>query len=137
MRDPRVAARRLVLEVWNGEREESAHELIADVCPGLDGRGPDAVLAWHRDRRASFPDLRYHVVDVVVDADRAAVRWRATGTQRGQFGPVPATGRPVDYSGATFLRFDDAGRIADVWSVNELFQVLEQLGVRFAPPDSD
>jgi hypothetical protein len=47
---------------------------------------------------------------------------------------VPATGRRVEYAGATFLRFDAAGRIDDVWSVNELFGVLEQLGVRFTPP---
>ncbi|MFD0786058.1 ester cyclase, partial [Micromonospora azadirachtae] len=59
---------------------------------------------------------------------------RAAGTQVGPFGPVPPTGRVVSYSGATFLRFDASGRIADVWSVNELFQVLQQLGVEMIPP---
>jgi len=134
MCDAERVARRFVADVWNGEREPAAYELIADGCPGLDGSGPDAVLAWHADRRASFPDLRYAIVDVVAAADRAAVRWRAAGTQRGPFGPVPATGRRVEYSGATFLRLDADGKIADVWSVNELFGVLEQLGVRFTPP---
>jgi hypothetical protein len=40
----------------------------------------------------------------------------------------------VSYSGASFLRFDETGRIVDVWSVNELFQVLQQLGVEMLPP---
>ena len=126
--------RRFVADVWNAGHEQSAYELVAPACPGLGGTGPDAVLAWHRERRASFPDLRYKVTDLVVAGPRAAVRWRAAGTQTGQFGPVPPTGRVVSYSGATFLRFDADGRIADAWSVNELFQVLQQLGVEMLPP---
>ncbi len=127
-------ARRFVQDVWNAGREESAHELIAGTCPGLGGAGPDAVLAWHRDRRASFPDLRYKITEIVAAERGAAIRWRAAGTQTGPFGPVPATGRTVTYSGATFLRLDDDGRITDAWSVNELLQVLQQLGVEMLPP---
>lgn len=134
MIDHAAAARRFIADVWNGEREESAYDLIADECPGLSGAGPDATLAWHRDRRAAFPDQRYEIVDVVAGDDRVAVRWRAAGTQLGQFGPVAPTGRPVHYSGATFLRFDSVGKIVEGWSVNELFQVLQQLGVEMVPP---
>jgi predicted ester cyclase len=134
MGDNAAAARRFVEDVWNGAREDSAHELIAPGCPGLDGTGPDAVLAWHRDRRASFPDQHYEIVDLVADGDLVALRWQGSGTQHGRFGPVPPTGRRVAYAGATFLTFDAAGRIADVWSVNELFQVLQQLGVTVTPP---
>ncbi|WP_089009773.1 ester cyclase [Micromonospora viridifaciens] len=134
MTDVEAAARRFIADVWNATREETAYELVAEDCPGLGGTGPAATLAWHRDRRAAFPDLRYKIVDVVASGDRVAVHWRAAGTQAGQFGPVPPTGRVVSYSGATFLRFDHSGRIADVWSVNELFQVLQQLGVEIFPP---
>ncbi|MEU7956616.1 ester cyclase [Micromonospora humida] len=137
MIDVEVVARRFVADVWNAGREESADELVAEECPGLGGTGPAAVLAWHRDRRAAFPDLRYKLVDVVAAGDRVALRWRAAGTQAGQFGPVLPTGQVVSYSGATFLRFDAAGRIVDVWSVNELFQLLQQLGVEMLPPLTD
>ncbi|MBM7082372.1 ester cyclase [Micromonospora sp. WMMD734] len=137
MIDVAAVARRFVADVWNAGREESAYELVAQECPGLGGTGPAAVLAWHRDRRAAFPDLRYKLVDVVAAGDRVALRWRAAGTQAGQFGPVPPTGQVVSYSGATFLRFDAAGRIVDVWSVNELFQLLQQLGVEMLPPLTD
>jgi len=131
------AVRRFVADVWNGAREDSAYDLVAPDCPGLGGTGPAATIAWHRDRRATFPDLRYKIVDLVVTGDRAALRWRAVGTQAGAFGPVPPTGRVVSYSGATFLRFDAAGRIADVWSINELFQLLQQLGVQVIGPAED
>jgi len=135
--DPSAAetiVRRFIDEVWNHDNAVSAEQLVAPDCPGLEGRGPVAVLAWHQDRRAAFPDLRYEVVDIVCAPPSVTVRWSATGTHRGHFGPVPPTGRSVTYAGASFLRLDEAGRIADVWSVNELFQLLQQLGVTVTPP---
>ncbi|MFI6231937.1 ester cyclase [Micromonospora sp. NPDC050784] len=134
MTDVEAAARRFIADVWNARQEESAYELVAEECPGLGGTGPEATLAWHRERRAAFPDLRYKIVDVVAAGERVAVHWRAAGTHVGQFGPVPPTGQVVSYSGATFLRFDTAGRIVEVWSCNELFQLLQQLGVEMLPP---
>lgn len=119
--------RRFVADVWNGARPESAYELVADA---------DGTLAWHADRRASFPDLHYEIVDIVASDRSAAFRWHATGTQSGQFGPVPPTNRSVDYNGATFLTFGDDGRIVGVWSVNELFQVLQQLRAEVSVPGS-
>jgi len=125
MTDTAAVARRFVADVWNGERLESAHELIVDA---------EGTLAWHADRRSSFADLRYEIVDLVAGDRSAAIRWHATGTQTGQFGSVAPSNRPVDYNGATFLTFGDDGRIAAVWSVNELFQVLLQIGVTMDPP---
>jgi steroid delta-isomerase-like uncharacterized protein len=122
----------LVEDVWNGQGDQ-AGSLIDPSCPGLDGTGPEAVVAWHRDRRAAFPDLRYEVVSVVASASNAAVRWRAQGHQEGQFGPVPATGRAVSYEGASFLTFRQ-GRLVDVWSVNDLFGLVQQLGAQVVPP---
>ena len=127
---PEEVARRLVEDVWNGAAEDAALDLVDPACPG---GGPDGTLAWHRSTREAFPDLRYEVVAVVAAGDEVALRWHATGTQRGAFGPVPPTGRRVAYAGATFLRVR-AGRVVDVWSVNEQFRKLEQLGVTFAPP---
>jgi len=126
--DTAALARRFVTDVWNGERPESAYELVADA---------EGTLAWHADRRTSFPDVHYEIVDLVAGERSAAIRWHATGTQHGQFGPVPPTGRAVDYHGATFLTFDDNGVIVTVWSVNELFQVLQQLGVQTIPPQPE
>ena len=128
------AVRRLVDRVWNDLDAAAAHELIAPVCPGLDGTGPEAVLDWHDDRRAAFPDLRYEVDDVVAGSGHAAFRWTASGTQQGAYGPVPPTGRSATWTGATFVRFDAKGRIDDVWSVNDLFGLVQQLGARIEPP---
>jgi len=134
MADLGELTRRFVEDVWNGAREETAYELVDPDCGNLGGgSGPDSALAFHRERRMSFPDQRYEIMDMVVGADSVAVRWRATGTQLGAFGPVTPTGQQVDYEGATFMRFA-AGRIVANWSVNELAKVLQQLGVELVPP---
>jgi predicted ester cyclase len=131
------AVRRLVDRVWNALDAAAAHELVAPECPGLGGTGPEAVLDWHADRRAAFPDLRYVVDDLVASSGHAAIRWTATGTQRGEYGPIPPTGRSATWAGATFATFDATGRIADVWSVNDLFGLVQQLGARVEAPGPD
>ena len=56
--------------------------------------------------RASFPDLVTTIDEVVVEGDRAAVRWHSEGTHDQSFLGVPATRRRVRVSGATFARFE-------------------------------
>jgi steroid delta-isomerase-like uncharacterized protein len=56
--------------------------------------------------RSAFPDLLTVVDDVVIEGDRAAVRWHSTGNHEHSFLGVPATRRQVAVSGATFARFD-------------------------------
>jgi len=131
--DPADVTRRFVADVWNDGRPQTAYDVIGPDLPGLDGTGPGATLAWHADRRASFPDLVYEIVDLVADGDQVAFRWEAAGTQHGAFGPVPATGRTVRYGGATFCRVVD-GLVVEVSSVNDLFGLLQQLGVEVSPP---
>ena len=60
-----------------------------------------------------------------MDGDRDAVR---------AYGPVPATGRSATWTGATFVNFDAKGRIFEVWSVNDLFGLVQQLGATVVPP---
>ncbi|SNT29541.1 ester cyclase [Rhodococcoides kyotonense] len=56
--------------------------------------------------RAAFPDLTTVVDDILIDGDRAAIRWHSTGTHTGPFLGIPTTGRTVEVSGATFAVFD-------------------------------
>ena len=56
--------------------------------------------------RSAFPDLLTVVDDIVIEGDRAAIRWHSTGSHAHSFLGVPATRRAVEVSGATFARFD-------------------------------
>jgi predicted ester cyclase len=128
----------MVEELWNGRELDVADELFAahfDNGPGRDP-GPEFVKEWHRSTAASFPDLRYELDELVADDDgNVAFRWTATGTQSGQFGPIPPTGRRATYEGAHFVTVEN-GRIARLWSINDTFGKVQQLGAKVIPPDA-
>jgi predicted ester cyclase len=125
----------MVQELWNERRLEVADELFpADFDNGADRpRGPDGVKQWHCETATAFPDLHYVVDEMVVAGRRVALRWTATGTQEGAFGPIPPTGRRVTYQGAHFLTVD-GGRVMAVWSINDTFGKCLQLGATLLPP---
>ena len=43
-------------------------------------RVPEGIREWFGSLFRAFPDLKFEVLEMVVEADKAAVRWRATGT---------------------------------------------------------
>lgn len=56
--------------------------------------------------RAAFPDLTTTIDDIVIEGDRAAIRWHSSGTHVNSFLGVPPTKRHVAVSGANFARFE-------------------------------
>jgi steroid delta-isomerase-like uncharacterized protein len=76
----------------------------------------------------AFPDFRVTVEDQIVTADRVATRWTAEGTNRGAFGPVPATGRRVRISGLIFDKVA-AGKVVERWEQWDQMGMMQQLGL--------
>lgn len=81
---------------------------------------------------ASFPDIAYTIEDVITEADRVVVRWRAEGTHLGEFQGIPPTGRRATWTGVNIYRFA-CGRIAEVWTEVDGMGRLRQLGALPAP----
>jgi steroid delta-isomerase-like uncharacterized protein len=77
--------------------------------------------------KTAFPDMKMTIRDLIVDGDRAVWRWTFTGTHRGEFAGIPATGRPVEYEGVSIERVRD-GRIAERWDFPDLLTAMRQLG---------
>jgi predicted ester cyclase len=59
---------------------------------------------------AAFPDLRMVPEDVIVSGDKAVARVRVTGTHKGPFVGISATGRRVEVQLIDIIRFGDDGR---------------------------
>lgn len=97
---------------------------------GGDGRpqGPDALKAAIVSIREAFPDLVTTIDDIVVDGDRAAIRWHSSGTHEHSFLGVPATRRQVDVSGATFARFEGE-RVVEEYVTWDPRALLSALGI--------
>jgi len=81
---------------------------------------------------AALPDLRHDVEEAIVEGDRAALRLRLRGTQRGDLMGVPATGKSVEMLALNVLHFAD-GTIAEHWIQADMFGLLHQLGAIAAP----
>jgi aspartyl-tRNA synthetase len=106
--------------------EDLAGFVARDVAIDGTERGRDAYAAELRAVVRAFPDYRWELRRLVVDAPWVAAHVTDTGTHRGTFRGVEATGRSVAIPEFAFYRVD-AGRIAEVWGSAFHVHLLEQL----------
>jgi predicted ester cyclase len=78
------------------------------------------------------------VVELVIEQDDlVAARWTAEGTNTGDWGGQPATGRRARVCGVNIFRFRD-GRVVEIWNHRDDLGLIEQLGARiFAGAEPD
>jgi len=96
------------------------------VDPGVEMRGPKALIPALRGLLTAFPDLRITVEDQLEEGDRLAVRYRGEATHRGAWRGIPARGTRIGYTGILIVRFE-RGRIAEYWAQPDLLGLLQQL----------
>jgi predicted ester cyclase len=90
-------------------------------------RGIEAWKELVRGLLAAFPDLQFTTEDQLVQGDRVAFRWRATGTHTGPLGAAPPTGKPVTIDGLIIDRVVD-GKVQERWEQWDQSLMLQQLG---------
>jgi steroid delta-isomerase-like uncharacterized protein len=95
----------------------------------IDVRVPDTYRGWFADMFAAFPDLRFDVLDIVADDQRAAVRWRASGTFTGhvRFEGIEPNGAAVEMEGCDVLTIRD-GKIVSNYAYTNGADTARQLG---------
>jgi steroid delta-isomerase-like uncharacterized protein len=136
-RDNATIVRRFVDEViTQGNIEAAAQYVWEDVIEQvpMPGQGPglDGLKDILRAMRAGFPDIVFCIQEQVAERDKVASRFEWTGTHRGEFLGIPATGRTVRVWGMVIDRLED-GRIKDTRIIMDTFGLLGQLGV-LPPP---
>jgi len=83
--------------------------------PGVDGIVD--VIHWMTQ---AVPKLRMQIHQYVVDGDYVADRWTMHGVHSGApMMGLPAKGRSFEINGMDVIRVNKAGRISDVWHVEE------------------
>ena len=83
---------------------------------------------------AAFPDMRMDVEDVIASGDKAVARVRVTGTHKGEFMGMPATGKSAIVNLIDITRFGDDGLAREHWGVVNQLALLQQLGAIPAGP---
>jgi predicted ester cyclase len=86
-----------------------------------------------RAAKQALPDVKVHLEDMVAEGDKVVARWTATGTHKGAhqdpfFGSVKGTGKSLNVTGITILRFED-GHVVETWGLTDELGAVKQLGL--------
>lgn len=123
-----------VAEILNAGRFETTARYLDDVVlshnPFPEQRpGREGFEAALRAFREAFPDLQVKASHLVAEGDLVVGRFEVTGTHRGPFMGIAATGNAIHYEEMAVVRFA-GGRIVEHWSVADGLAILQQLQVR-------
>ena len=122
MADPNTTEpiRLMMEEVWNNKRVELLPDLYHSnarvylnegYIEGYDQLRDEFILPTLQ----AFPDMRHEIEEFIVDGDRVAMRYRGSGTHRGDFGGKAATGNVLKYEGIIVFHLSDK-KVQKVWN---------------------
>jgi steroid delta-isomerase-like uncharacterized protein len=125
-------AKRLIDDVWSRGRLEVIDEIVAQGCLSHDPlatdlRGAEALKQYIRSMRVGFPDLQFHIDDIVAAGDEVYLRWTAKGTHKGNLLGMPATNRTGVIGGMAVNRFQN-GKVVETWHMWDTLSMMQQLG---------
>jgi steroid delta-isomerase-like uncharacterized protein len=124
---------RFIEEALNQKKLAVLDEIVAENFVELDpfpGQGPGRqglkdVLGMFI---SGFPDMHWVIEEQIAEGDKVMTRFTWTGSQKGQFMGIPATGKQVKVKGVVIDRVVD-GRMVDSRILMDTMTMMQQLGV--------
>ncbi|MFO0724348.1 MAG: ester cyclase [Myxococcota bacterium] len=89
--------------------------------------GPAGTRAKVETFLTAFPDIQFTVESLVAEGDLVAGRGYFTGTQKGPFAGIPASGKPVKVAFMDLWRVEK-GKVVEYWGAPDRMSLLQQLG---------
>jgi len=121
-------------EAMNARRFDLLDELVApgfirhcQATPEVTIRSLDQFKDYLRQDAAVFPDSRQTLQHMLAEGDLVAVWATYEGTQKGQMGPFPPSGKSMRVDFSAVLRVEN-GKIAEMWVTWDNMTILAQLG---------
>jgi predicted ester cyclase len=87
---------------------------------------PAGATAMMNDFLAAFPDIQITYDLWLQQDDYVIERYTASGTQQGQFGDLPPSGKRATWTGINIFRVE-CGRIVEIWSEVDAVSRRQQL----------
>src|SRR5438067_1340475 len=97
------------------------HQAFPGVPPTRDGLKQTITMM-----RQAFPDLKFTVEDAIAEGDKVAVRSTITGTHKGDWMGITATGKPFTMTSIDILRMQN-GKAVEHWGNEDDLGMLQQL----------
>jgi len=94
---------------------------------GTTQQGRDTYLGIVAANMKAFPDLKWTVEDMRAEGDTVAIRYTMTGTHKGPFAGVEATGKAIRAESMAFYRLA-RGKIVEERAQLDMLSILQQMG---------
>jgi predicted ester cyclase len=118
----KLLVRRLVDEAVN----QSNLEVLAEVA---DGEFAQTARQWIGPFRASFPDFRMEIVDLIAGDGKVAAHFRCSGTQLGEWMGRPPSGRRFQDVDEIYIFRVSNGKLTAATGVEDNLSRMRQLGL--------
>jgi predicted ester cyclase len=110
-----------------------APDFVADDRPSAPLReGHEGIRGMVERAWVAFPDYHEELHELIAEGDRVVARFTISGSQEGQWGVLPPTGRHVKFEEIVILEIR-AGKVYRQHGVGDNLSALRQLGVLPAP----
>ena len=124
--------RELTEVIWNSRGLDRISEFydpnfVADYRPYSQREGHAGVRAMVEGAWTAFPDYHEQIQDLIAEGDRVVLHLTISGTQRGQWGPLPATGKHAEFDEIVILQIR-AGKVVRQRGIVDNLSALRQLG---------
>jgi steroid delta-isomerase-like uncharacterized protein len=124
--------RQITEVIWNGRGvdripEFYAADFVGDYRPYALREGHAGVRAMVEGAWTAFPDYHEAIQDLIAEGDRVVIHLTISGTQQGQWGPLPATGKRAQFDEIAILQIRD-GKVVRQRGVVDNLAALRQLG---------
>ncbi|RPA68585.1 ester cyclase [Cyclobacteriaceae bacterium YHN15] len=99
---------------------------VCHFINGIEWKGIEGAKYSISSHRKIFPDWKEEIVDMVSEGDKVVTRYKSTGTHKGAFEGLDATGIKVTIFETSIYRIVD-GKIAEQWGFPDALSLKNQL----------
>jgi steroid delta-isomerase-like uncharacterized protein len=132
---------RFVDEIFNRGNMSLADEVMTpdfveheQLPPGIPS-GREGVKVLASMMRSAFPDFKATIEDIIAEGDKVVIRMTWSGTHKGEFMGIPATGKRVSIGVIDILRMD-GGKCVEHWGQMDSMGMMQQIGAIPAPVEA-
>jgi hypothetical protein len=116
----------------NGMDQLYTADFIYHSGSGVELRGLNNFKQYWGSIFNAFPDIHFNLNDIIVEGDKAVIRFTITGTHLGAYMGVPSTNKKVT-NWAIEIQHNAGGKLVETWLRWDTLGLMQQLGVIPAP----
>jgi steroid delta-isomerase-like uncharacterized protein len=138
-RDQMIEGTKRFYATMNSHNVDDILALIDDsvvdhqLPPGMP-EGKEGAKAFFTMMITSTPDMKFEILDIVVDGNKIGVRSKVTGTQSGPFMDMPATNKSYSVEGIDIVTVNDDELVTEHWGIFDAMGMMMQTGLVEPPP---